>query len=309
MMSLLPALRPMHVALFVVSAILPTITQGEEVANAVRLAGREHRLLSQPDVKSMQAEQLHRIVELNAISREHERLRRMLAETTPKLEPSEYEIADEMERDPSYYQLIDLIDQYKDEIENLSDTVQPNSNQVIELEQEIARLEGKRTALAKERRPRVVERIEARKKAATGPSQRAREIELNQQVRENLIEQLTAVRKAYDRKLADVEEFGLLEAQRASSIRDPRQAHLREAAEQLRMAEMDQLAMLLETASASALHSSDSPSKGSPNFQADVSALRREISDVREDVRKIRTLLEAASARRAEENRVQDSND
>ena len=73
--------------------------------------------------------------------------------------PSENQILDELEKDARFGEIVSQIDSLKDEVERLSSSLRPESRELQQHQQEIARLEKKRQRRVDELRPWIVERI------------------------------------------------------------------------------------------------------------------------------------------------------
>lgn len=176
------------------------------------------RTLGATDNKVIEQEQQLKITQLNQLQRQVEGQQQRLADAQDKYRllvvesqlgtgaPSEYRIQDELDRDPRYFQLGIRIDEFKDEVEQMSAFVRPNATELQQLQQEIARLERKRSALASELRPRVIARIKA--ETGASPSELQRQIALQRQQIVNYQGQVQRGIALYDEKLAEVGKYG-----------------------------------------------------------------------------------------------------
>jgi capsular exopolysaccharide synthesis family protein len=183
----------------------------DEISNLARELGAT-------DNRVIQQEQQLKIGQLNQAQREVELQRRRLIDAQDKFRllivesqlgtgtPSEYRIQDELEKDARYYQIGLRIDQYKDEVEQMSGFVRPNSAQLQELQQEIARLERKRLTLASEMRPRVVARIKS--ESGISPADLQRELALQRQQIINYQGQVRIGMAVYQEKLTELGKYG-----------------------------------------------------------------------------------------------------
>lgn len=175
--------------------------------------------LGHTDNRVIAQEQAMRMSQLNAVQRLADRLTIQYQEALDQYrlmalqlrlgngEPSEYQIMDELEKDPQYYALRIEIDQLKDEITRISGFVKPNSGQLVQLQQEVALRETKRAQLRQELEPRVVARIK-NMMGQLSPTDQRKQLMMQQQQVRNLLDRLRRVEADYDEKLVEVEKYG-----------------------------------------------------------------------------------------------------
>lgn len=276
----------------VTTALLSSVVMGQDITDVEPVTdtsdshGLDGKLLDQSI-----REQGLRVTKLNAIRQAYDGLRRMHADLEPQPRPSKYAIVDELERDPRYYGLSLKIDELRNEVERMSGFVRPNSAQITELQQEIARLDKKRSILRKELEPRVTARLKA-----LDQDQR-RLIEIERMILAALSEQLNNAKQSYKSKLEEVQRHGAIQAQREQAF-SLRSHHIRAAAKHLRQAGLHELVAQLEP-----IQPPKSPvfPRSSSQNDLEVSELRHETKELRQQIEEIRKLLgERATHDRAE---------
>lgn len=99
------------------------------------------------------------------------------------------QILDEMERDPRYVELTAMIDQYRVALELMSTTLRPGSEQLVQYQNEVGRLENKRKQMIAEMRPRIIARIKPQifasrstQRSRTIPAQTREDVERQQKL-------------------------------------------------------------------------------------------------------------------------------
>ena len=168
---------------------------------------------------AIKREQLLKIEELRQAQNEGERINRALMEAQTKFRmlrteaslmgsntPSEYRIADEMERDEVYYSVGMEIQQLKDYLQLNASNVPANSPEVVELTEMIGFLEQKRKNRAAELRPRIIERL--KREVGVSPQDLQRDLAIQKTLLINLEEHLKAAKLVYQQKREDMAKFG-----------------------------------------------------------------------------------------------------
>ena len=170
------------------------------------------------DSELIQRKQAMKMAELEAAQHEMERLSRGLGEATVKLNmlkteaqlggtaPTQNQILDELERDPRYFEVINTITQYKDQIELISQTARPDNPIIQEYQQQVAFYERKRQKMIKEMSPRISERI--RQASGWSATDVQRSLQLQVTLISNLKAQLANISSVFEQRKEELKAFG-----------------------------------------------------------------------------------------------------
>jgi len=170
------------------------------------------------DSTLIQRKQAMKMGELEAAQREMERLSRSLGEATTKYNllttevrmgaaaPTQNQILDEMERDPRYFEVGNLLTQYKDQFERMSQEVRPDNPLLQDYQKEIAFLERKRQKMLAEMTPRIAERI--RQNSGWSSTEVQRQLGLQKTLIVNLQKQLETIQGIHAQRKEELAEFG-----------------------------------------------------------------------------------------------------
>lgn len=168
---------------------------------------------------TIKREQQMKLDELRQVHAEADRISRALMEAQTKFRmlqteaslvgsnaPSDYLVADEMEKDKVYYELGFKLQEYKDYMQRMADKVGPDSFEMQQIQEEIGFLEQKRKRMANEMRPRIVERLKM--KSGVSPNDIRRELALQKTLIQNLSQQLQMAKEIYETRRDEMAKFG-----------------------------------------------------------------------------------------------------